>query len=89
MLLDEATSALDNATESTMSAALAQLASNRTVISIAHRLSTVRRADRIFVLKAGRLVEQGTHDELAKIDGVYAELLRAGKNPCRCCSGCL
>lgn len=80
LLLDEATSALDNATESTVSAALAQLASNRTVISIAHRLSTVRRADRIFVLKAGRLVEQGTHDELAKIDGVYAELLRAGKS---------
>ncbi len=78
LLLDEATSALDNTTESAMSAALAKMASNRTVISIAHRLSTVRRADRIFVLKAGQLVEQGTHDELAELDGVYAQLLRAG-----------
>lgn len=78
LLLDEATSALDNTTESAMSVALAKMASSRTVISIAHRLSTVRRADRIFVLKAGKLVEEGTHDELVKIDGVYAELLRAG-----------
>ena len=78
LLLDEATSALDNKTESTMSAALAKMASSRTVISIAHRLSTVRRADRIFVLKAGQLVEQGTYDELSKLDGVYAQRLRAG-----------
>lgn len=79
LLLDEATSALDNKTESAMSAALAKIAASRTVISIAHRMSTVRSADRIFVLEAGMLVEQGTHDELACLDGVYAELLRAGR----------
>jgi ATP-binding cassette subfamily B protein len=78
LLLDEATSALDNTTERAMSAALAEMASTRTVISIAHRLSTVRHADRIYVLKAGRIVEQGTHDELINIGGAYAELLRAG-----------
>lgn len=78
LLLDEATSALDNATESAMSAALAKMASRRTVISIAHRLSTVRNADRIFVLKDGRLTEQGTHEELAEANGIYANLLRTG-----------
>lgn len=78
LLLDEATSALDNATESAMSAALAKMASSRTVISIAHRLSTVRNADRIFVLKDGKLVEQGTHEELAEANGIYANLLRTG-----------
>ncbi|XJC81040.1 ABC transporter ATP-binding protein (plasmid) [Delftia tsuruhatensis] len=80
LLLDEATSALDNTTENAMSAALAKMAETRTVISIAHRLSTVRHADRIFVLKAGRLVEQGSHQELAALDGVYAQLLKAGQS---------
>lgn len=80
LLLDEATSALDNTTENAMSAALAKMAETRTVISIAHRLSTVRHADRIFVLKAGRLVEQGSHQELAALDGVYALLLKAGQS---------
>ena len=79
LLLDEATSALDNVTESAISAALAQIAPDRTVISIAHRLSTVRHADRILVLKAGQLVESGTHDQLVALDGVYAELLRQGQ----------
>ncbi len=78
LLLDEATSALDNATESAMSVALSKMASSRTVISIAHRLSTVRNADRIFVLKGGRLAEQGTHEELAEANGIYANLLRTG-----------
>ena len=77
-LLDEATSALDNATESTMSAVLAKMASSRTVISIAHRLSTVRNADRIFVLKDGKLVEQGTHEEIAKANSIHVNLLRTG-----------
>lgn len=66
-------------TESAISAALAQIAPDRTVISIAHRLSTVRHADRILVLKAGQLVESGTHDQLVALDGVYAELLRQGQ----------
>ncbi len=61
-----------------MSVALSKMASSRTVISIAHRLSTVRNADRIFVLKGGRLAEQGTHEELAEANGIYANLLRTG-----------
>lgn len=80
LLLDEATSALDNTTENAMSAALAKMAETRTVISIAHRLSTVRHADRIFVLKAGKLVEQGNHQELVALDGVYAQLLKSGQS---------
>lgn len=62
-----------------MSQALAQMATSRTVISIAHRLSTVRHADLIFVLDSGKPVEQGTHEELSQAGGVYARLLRTGE----------
>lgn len=74
ILLDEATSALDAKTQAAMASALASLQGQRTLISIAHRLSTVRQADQILVIQAGRLVEQGTHDELVRQEGLYAAM---------------
>jgi ATP-binding cassette subfamily B protein/subfamily B ATP-binding cassette protein MsbA len=78
LLLDEATSALDNRTERLVQEALANLRADRTCFVIAHRLSTVRQADRICVLERGKLVEQGTHDELITRGGSYAKLCEAG-----------
>jgi ATP-binding cassette subfamily B protein len=78
MILDEATSHLDNDNEAQVQAALDAAMHGRTAIVIAHRLSTVRDADRIAVLDGGRIVELGPHDELVARNGVYAAQLRAG-----------
>ena len=77
LILDEATSSVDTEAEQQIQRALSQLCKGRTTIAIAHRLSTLKGADRIFVLDNGYIVEQGNHDELMKIDGgVYAKLVR-------------
>jgi ATP-binding cassette subfamily B protein len=76
LLLDEATSALDSESEEAIRAALARLMRGRTVIAIAHRLSTLRRFDRIVVLQAGRVVQDGPPDVLMRRDGVYRELIQ-------------
>jgi putative ABC transport system ATP-binding protein len=77
LLLDEATSSVDALTEVRMARALEKLADGRTTIAIAHRLSTAARADRVLVLDHGRLVEDGTHNELIGRGGVYASMYDA------------
>jgi ATP-binding cassette subfamily B (MDR/TAP) protein 1 len=75
LLLDEATSALDSRSEEVVQAALDAAAKGRTTIAVAHRLSTIQKADIIFVLDQGRVVESGTHQELIQNKGRYFELV--------------
>jgi len=74
LVLDEATSSVDNETEAAIQRSLARIAVGRTTLVIAHRLSTVRHADRIHVMAGGRITESGTHDELVAAGGRYAAL---------------
>lgn len=76
LILDEATSAVDNETEAAIAKSLAKITQNRTTIAIAHRLSTIRHADCIYVLEKGKIIEQGKHEHLLEIEGVYANLWR-------------
>ena len=76
LILDEATSAVDNETEAAIQRSLEKITKNRTTIAIAHRLSTVRNADCIYVMERGKLVESGTHENLLEAPGIYAGLWR-------------
>ena len=76
LILDEATSAVDNETEAAIQRSLEKITANRTTIAIAHRLSTVRNADCIYVMEQGKLVEWGQHEELLEQQGIYASLWR-------------
>ena len=76
LILDEATSALDSATEKQVQAAIDEMQKDRTTIIIAHRLSTVQKADRIVVLRRGEIIEQGSHQELLNANGEYASLYK-------------
>jgi ATP-binding cassette subfamily B protein/subfamily B ATP-binding cassette protein MsbA len=77
LILDEATASVDTATERLIQEALEHLLKNRTSFVIAHRLSTIQQADLICVIKAGAIIERGTHHELLALDGLYASLCRA------------
>jgi ATP-binding cassette subfamily B protein len=76
LILDEATSSVDTETEQVMQVAVQRLLKNRTSLVIAHRLSTIRYVDRILVLHRGKLVEDGSHEELLALNGYYARLYR-------------
>ena len=80
LILDEATASIDSMTEQLIQDALARIFERKTVIVIAHRLSTVEQADRIVVLERGRIVEQGSYTELMAAEGRYSELVRAGED---------
>lgn len=77
LILDEATAALDYESEQIFQSNLKRIAVGRTVLMIAHRLSTVRNADAIFVMDEGRVVEAGPHDQLIKQNGPYAALVKS------------
>ena len=74
LILDEATSAVDNETEAALQLSISKVSIDRTAIIIAHRLSTVRNADRILVLEKGNVIEDGTHEELVNKKGLYSRI---------------
>ena len=76
LILDEATSSVDVETEKQIQESLGRLVKGRTTFAIAHRLSTLRNADRLVVLSNGRVMEVGSHEELLEVDGHFAELVR-------------
>jgi len=84
LVLDEATAAVDNDTEAAIQRSLERITRDRTTLVIAHRLSTIRHADRIVVMERGRIVEQGRHDDLLALGGVYTNLwqVQAGERAC-------
>lgn len=79
LLLDEATSALDSESENLVQEALEEASKDRTTIAVAHRLSTIQKADQIYVLEQGKIVEEGTHMALIAMKGRYAEMARLQK----------
>ena len=82
LILDEATSAVDNETEAALQRSINKISNDRTAVIIAHRLSTIRNADRILVLQDGRIAEDGTHEELIKLNGTYSRMwaVQTGQN---------
>ena len=78
LILDEATSSVDPKTEGTIQDAISRMAAERTSLVVAHRLSTIRDADRILVMHGGRICEQGKHEELMALSGIYCKLNRLG-----------
>lgn len=76
LILDEATASVDTATERLIQEALERLMHGRTSFVIAHRLSTIRNADQILVMRDGCIIEKGTHEELIRVEGIYAQLTR-------------
>lgn len=76
IILDEATSALDNESEYEVTKSLRALSEGRTTLTVAHRLSTIRHADRIMVLTEDGIVEEGTHEELMRLGGIYCNMYK-------------
>ena len=74
VILDEATSALDTETEAQLHAALSEFLNDRTTLIIAHRLSAVKQADRVYVFEDGHIIEEGVHEELVQTNGLYSRL---------------
>jgi ATP-binding cassette subfamily B protein len=74
LILDEATSAVDNETEAALQRSIGRISEGRTTVIIAHRLSTVRNANRILVFENGKVIEDGSHDDLVRLSGTYARL---------------